>query len=375
MASKVVEKAKDALHMNQKDEIKIAGKKIHHTGYGLMGLTWRASPPPAEQSYEAMSTFTNTPQSGFNTVTNTMIETALSMGANFWNGGELYGPPSRNSAHLLKEYFQLHPEDASKVVLSIKGGLVEGGLKPDGSEKNIRRSIEATLSVLDGVKKIDIWEAARVDPETPIETTLKVVDEYVKAGKVGGIALSECSADTIRRAVKVVNIDAVEVEFSMWETTILENDVAKVCAEHNIPIVAYSPLGRGFLTGQIRKVDDIPEDDMRRHLPRFQPEHFDKNLEMVQQVEALAKKRNATPGQVALAWVRAQSNKPGMPTFIPIPGASSAKRVKENFTDVELSENDLKEIDSIVESVEISGERAPAAMAHLSFGDSAPLKE
>ncbi|CAK4031663.1 Hypothetical predicted protein [Lecanosticta acicola] len=357
MASKMVEKAKDALHMNNtKDDIRIAGKKVHHTGYGLMGLTWRANPPPAEQSYEAM-------------------KTALDSGANFWNGGELYGTPERNSAHLLREYFEKHPKDADRVVLSIKGGLVEGGLKPDGSEENTRRSIEATLAVLDGIKKIDVWEAARVDPQTPIEITMRTANEYVKAGKIGGIALSECSADTIRRAVKEVHIVAVEVEFSMWETTILDNDVAKVCAQHNIPIVAYSPLGRGFLTGQITKPSDIPADDMRSHLPRFQPENFDKNLEMVRQVEALAKKKNATPGQVALAWVRAQSNKPGMPLLIPIPGASSAERVRENCTEIELSENDIKEIDSIVASVDIAGERYPEAQAALSFGDSPPLQE
>lgn len=192
----IVDKAKDALHMNKKsDEIKIAGLKVHHTGYGLMGLTWRANPPPQEQAFEAM-------------------KAALDNGAIFWNGGELYGNENRNSLHLLNEYFTKYPEDADKVVLSIKGGLVKGAMKPDGSRENIRRSIDECLKVLDGKKKLDIFEAARVDPATPIEITMRAANEYIKAGKLGGISLSECSEDTIRRAAKEVKVSAVEVEFS-----------------------------------------------------------------------------------------------------------------------------------------------------------------
>lgn len=240
--------------------VQLLGKDVGSIGYGLMGmycvrcgtystltphnplwakqqlirtgLTWRASPQPAEKSYEAM-------------------RTALSEGAAFWNGGELYGVPQRNSLHLLAEYFTKYPEDASKVVLSIKGGTLPGSLMPDGGRENTRRSIDECLRVLDGKKFLDLFECARVDPNVPIEETISYIAEYVKEGKIGGISLSEVSANSIRRAHKVHPISAVEVELSLWQTEILENGVAETCAELGIPIVAYSPLGRGFLVSPI----------------------------------------------------------------------------------------------------------------------------
>jgi pyridoxine 4-dehydrogenase len=175
------------------------------------------------------------------------MRTALALGANNWNGGELYGSPERNSLHLLNEYFTKYPEDAEKVVLSIKGGLVPGQMKPDGSKEGVQRSIDECLRVLDGKKFLDLFECARVDPNVPIEDTVSYIAEYVKAGKVGGISLSEVGAKSIRKAHAVHAVSAVEVEFSLWATDILENDVAATCAELGIPIICYSPLGRGFL--------------------------------------------------------------------------------------------------------------------------------
>jgi len=175
---------------------------------------------------------------------------ALSHGANFWNGGELYGRPERNSLHLLNEYFTKYPEDAEKVVLSIKGGLALGELRPDGSEENVRRSIDECLRVLDGKKSLDLFECARVDPNTPIEVSIKVMAEYIKEGKLGGISLSEVSAESIRRAAKVHKISAVEVEFSCTCPDILQNGIASTCAELEIPIAAYSPLGQGLLVSE-----------------------------------------------------------------------------------------------------------------------------
>jgi pyridoxine 4-dehydrogenase len=175
------------------------------------------------------------------------MRTALSLGANNWNGGELYGSPERNSLHLLNEYFTKYPGDAEKVVLSIKGGLKKGELMPDGSRENVRRSIDECLKVLDGKKSLDLFECARVDPKTPIEETIGYIAEYVKEDKLGGISLSEVGAQSIRKAHAVHPISAVEVEFSLWVTDILENGVAATCAELGIPIIAYSPLGRGFL--------------------------------------------------------------------------------------------------------------------------------
>lgn len=236
-------------HIPALEMVQLVGKEVGSTGYGLMvpvpparaltskedsdtdnhkGLTWRASPPSQSQSFAAM-------------------RAALESGANFWNGGELYGSPERNSLHLLNEYFTKYPTDADKIVLSIKGGAIPGQMGVDGSEANVRRSIDECLKVLDGKKFLDLFECARVDPKTPVETTIEAINKYVKEGKIGGISLSEVSAETIRRAAKVAKIEAVEVEFSLWATDILENGVAEACGELGIPIVAYSPLGRGFL--------------------------------------------------------------------------------------------------------------------------------
>lgn len=165
------------------------------------------------------------------------MRASLAHGCNFWNGGEFYGPPENNSLTLMKKYFEKYPEDADKVVLSIKGGL--NNMKPDGSPENIRRSIDQCIKDIGSAKKIDIFECARVDPETPIEVTLKVMEEeYVKTGKIGGIALSEVGAATIHKAAKITKIVAVEVELSLWALDIFDNGVAAACAEHNIPVVA-----------------------------------------------------------------------------------------------------------------------------------------
>lgn len=354
MASKIIDKTKSALGMH---DVKLVGQKVGSTGYGLMGLTWRAEPPSQEQSFKAM-------------------KKALAEGANFWNGGEIYGAPQRNSLHLLKEYFEKYPEDADKVVISIKGGGPEGTAGGvDGSAENTRRSIDACLKVLDGKKKLDIWESARVDPKTPVEITMREAAKYVESGKMGGIAISECSANTIRRAAKVTKIAAVEVEFSLWSTEILTNGVAQACAELDIPIVAYSPLGRGFLTGQIKKPEDIPENDMRRHLERFFPENFDTNLKLVHELEKIAARKGCKPGQVGIAWVKAQGRKSDIPTIIPIPGATTEERIEENMVDVNLSESDLREIDELIASVTIKGDRYNDHMKALNFGDSPELKE
>ena len=351
----VIDKAKDALTQHNGKTYTLAGSPVGSTGFGLMGLTWRPNPVSQDQAFAAM-------------------KAALDNGANFFNGGELYGTPERNSLHLLREYFEKYPEDAKKVVLSIKGGLVKGGMKPDGSPENVRRSIDECLTQLAGTKKLDLFECARVDPQTPIEVTMRTADEYVQAGKLGGISLSECSAETIRRAAKVAKISAVEVEYSLWATEIQDNGVLKTCGELGIPIVAYSPLGRGFLTGQVKSRDDLAEDDHRRHLPRFSEENFPKNLDLIHQLEKLAKRKGCTPGQIGVAWVKAQSERDGNPVIIPIPGATTVERVKENLVDVDLSENDLKEIDSILASTEIHGERYHGPTNALNFGDSPPEK-
>jgi pyridoxine 4-dehydrogenase len=167
------------------------------------------------------------------------MKAAIDSGMTFWNGGEFYGPPERNSQTLLAKYFRQYPEDADKIVLSVKGAFSFTTMSPDGSPEGIKRSIDKILADLDGTHKIDIFECARVDTKVPLETTLKFLEEeYVSKGLIGGIALSEVTAETIRRAATCTKIVAVEVEVSLWNTNALENGVAAACAELNIPIVA-----------------------------------------------------------------------------------------------------------------------------------------
>jgi pyridoxine 4-dehydrogenase len=165
------------------------------------------------------------------------MRAALEGGSNLWNGGEIYGPPERNSLVLLNKYYAKYPEDASKVVLNIKGGM-GANMLPDGSPEGVRRSVENSLKQLGSTGKIDMFECARKDPNTPIEVTMQALEELVKEGKIGGIALSEVNANTIRQAAKVAKITAVEVEFSLFSTDVLTNGVAKACAELKIPILA-----------------------------------------------------------------------------------------------------------------------------------------
>lgn len=176
------------------------------------------------------------------------MRASLASGAVFWNAGEFYGNDERNSMHLLNEYFSKYPDDGNKIVLSVKGGLGTGGdLRPNGTEENIKRSIDNCLKLLDGKCKLDLFEPARIDHNVPLETTIAAIDKYVQAGKIGGIALSEVGEKTIRRAAKIAKISAVEVEFSLFSTDILTNGIAQACKELDIPIVAYSPISRGLL--------------------------------------------------------------------------------------------------------------------------------
>jgi len=325
--------------------VKVTGIDVGETGFGLMGLTWREEPTGDEQAFAT-------------------LKAAIKNGATFWNGGEFYGDIEKgpNSLTLLNKYFTKYPEDAKKVTLSIKGGY-RPGFKLDGSPEGIRASIDNCTRLLPpSVKKIDLYEAARVDKKVPFETTLKAIQEAVQEGKIGGISLSEVSEKSIRAAAKVATISAVEVEVSLWEDTYLKNGVTDACAELKIPLIAYSPLGRGFLTGQIRSRDDIPKGDFRLIAPRFSEENFPKNITLVDKLKAFADKKGCTPAQLALAWVRGlNGSKPGL-TVLPIPGATKAERVEENSKIFDLTAEENKEIDSILKSIKIEGTRYPGAM-------------
>jgi pyridoxine 4-dehydrogenase len=325
----------------------INGQQVGPIGYGMMGLSWRPNPCPTEQ---AIAT----------------LRAALANGANFWNGGEIYGKPDYNSMTILNKYFEQYPEDADKVVLSIKGAVGDpaGAFRHSytNNPAEVRRSLDNVLKQLGGRKKLDVFECARRDPNTPLEEVFGVMKEYIDKGLLGGIALSEVSAKTIHEAAKITRIVAVEVELSMWSTDVLTNGVAAACAEHNIPLIAYSPIGRGMLTGQIKSPEDIPEGDFRRHFPRFQPENFDINMQLVKQVGELAAKKGVTPAQLAIAWVRAHSGRPGMPVIIPIPGATTVERVEENSKLVDLTEEEFNEINATLSKFEVKGGRYPDGM-------------
>ncbi|KAL4758900.1 aldo/keto reductase family protein [Aspergillus foveolatus] len=309
----------------------VVGKIVGPTGLGLMGFTrpWA----PVEYSLATR-----------------VLKTALEQGATFWNGGIHYGTPTSNSLHLLKHYFTQYPEDADKVVLSIKGCYDLATHTPDCSPDGIRASVDKALAVLDGVKKIDVFECARVDPNVPIETSIATLAQLVKEGKIGGVGISEASAATIRRAHAVHPIAAAEIELSLFTTDSLRNGIVDVCRELNIPIIAYSPLGRGWLTGQIRHYSDLAENDMRRMLPRFQPDVFEDNFRLVEAVENVAQQKGVSIAPVAIAWVRAHG-------AIPIPGATTEERVLENFRDVTLTPEDLNKIQSVLDGLEVKGDR------------------
>lgn len=287
-----------------------------------------------------------------------VLKAALNAGSNFWNAGTHYGTPEWNSLHLLKAYFEKYPDDVDKVVVCVKGGFDRAKGKPNAHAEGVQESVEECLGIIDGTYRIDVFEPARLDPDVAVEETIGAAAEYVKAGKVGGVGISECSAASLRKAAAVTPIAMVEMELSLFETTILHDGVADACKQLNIPIVAYSPLGRGFLTGQLRKYEDMAENDLRRHLPRFSPQNFPSNMNLVEGVEEIARRKSCNAGQVALAWVAKQSSVVGVPVM-PIPGTSSISRLQENLNLIDLTEEEVRQINLVLERSEVKGERYP----------------
>jgi aryl-alcohol dehydrogenase-like predicted oxidoreductase len=203
----------------------------------------------------------------------------------------------------------------------------------------VKQSADASLRRL-GVDHIDLYYQHRVDPKTPIEETVGAMSELVDAGKVRCIGLSEAGADTIRRAHEVHPLTAVQSEYSLWSRDI-EDEVIPALRELGVGLVAYSPLGRGFLSGQIKSIDDLDEDDYRRYSPRFQGDNFDKNLGLVGQIEELATEKGVTPSQLALAWVLNRGD-----DIVPIPGTKRRRYLEENVgaTEVELTDDEVERI-------------------------------
>lgn len=319
----------------------IMGRAAGSIGLGMMGLTNPARLPKQEDAIATM-------------------KAALDAGSNCWNAGYIYGTSEYNSLHLLNAYFTKYPSDASNVIISVKACFDMATRSPQNDQEGVRNAVNTCLDILDGKCRIDIFQPCRIDPDIPVEITVAAIAEFVKAGHIGGIGLSECSAATIRKAVAAHPIAAVEVEASLFETSIFTNGIVEVCKEFQIPIFAYSPLSRGFLTGELRKREDIPEKDFRHMFPRFQAEAFENNMRLVEGVERIVKLKGCTVAQVAIGWLIAQSDAVGT-AIIPIPGASSVRRVEENMRLISLTTEELKEIDEVLASVEVRGGRAPAA--------------
>ena len=283
---------------------------------------------------------------------------ALDLGVNFWDTADMYG--TGENEKLLSKVLK---ERRDEVVLATKFGVVRGddgsfvGLS--GKPEYVVRACDASLQRL-GVDHIDLYYQHRVDPTTPIEDTVGAMSRLVEAGKVRHLGLSEAAAATLRRASEVHEITALQTEYSLW-TRDVEEEILPACRELGIGLVPYSPLGRGFLTGRFRSVEDLDEDDWRRNNPRFQGENFDKNLQLADQIREMAEARGCTAAQLALAWLLAQGD-----DIVPIPGTRSPKRLAENAAsaEVELSQDDL---DAIAEALpSVVGLRYPeASMAVL----------
>lgn len=288
------------------------------------------------------------------------IHRAVEMGVTFFDTADIYGPYTNEE--LLGRALRGKRES---VVIATKFGIVREPGKPqfrgiNGKPDYVKQTCDGSLRRL-GVSCIDLYYQHRVDPDTPIEETVGAMADLVGAGKVRYLGLSEAAPETIRRAHAVHPITAVQSEYSLW-TRDPEEGVLATCRELGIGFVPYSPLGRGFLTGQIKSFDDLPADDYRRTAPRFQGENFQRNLDLVSRVTEVAREKNCTPAQLALAWVLAQGE-----NIVPIPGTKRRQYLRENLgaLDVTLTLGDLERIDEIMPKDVATGSRYPEAMMKL----------
>jgi aryl-alcohol dehydrogenase-like predicted oxidoreductase len=284
------------------------------------------------------------------------IHRALELGINLLDTADMYG--SGANEVLLGKAIRGHRD---KVFLATKFGIQRTSdpqvRSVNGKPEYVRACCEASLKRL-GVDRIDLYYQHRVDPQVAIEKTVGAMAELVRAGKVRHVGLSEASAATIRRAHAVHPIAALQSEYSLWSRD-PEDEILETTRELGIALVAYSPLGRGFLTGQFRKFTDLPPDDYRRNSPRFQGSNFERNLELVRRVENIAKEKNCTSGQLALAWLLAQSE-----DVIPIPGTKRRKYLEENVRalEIQLTANDLQRIAEVAPQGAAAGARYPEHM-------------
>ena len=279
------------------------------------------------------------------------IHRALELGINFLDTADMYGPYTNE-----KLVGKAIADRRDKVVLATKFGIQRGADPSqrgvNGKPEYVRSACDASLKRL-GIDHIDLYYQHRIDPTVPVEETVGAMADLIKAGKIRFIGISEAAPETIRRANSAAPISALQTEYSLWSRE-PEEEILSTVRELGIGFVAYSPLGRGFLCGKIKSVDDLEENDFRRHSPRFQGENFQKNLDLVDKVEEIAKRKGVTPAQLALAWVLAQGN-----DIVPIPGTKHVKYLNENVKAVEikLTQDELEEIEEIMPIGAAEGDR------------------
>lgn len=288
------------------------------------------------------------------------IHRALELGINFLDTADMYGPYT-NEELIGQAIRNLRDQ----VVLATKFGIIRSPAEPErrdinGRPEYMRSACEASLRRL-GVDEIDLYYLHRLDAKTPIEETVGAMSRLVEEGKVRFLGLSEVQSETLRRAHRVHSIAALQSEYSLF-TREPEDDILKTCLELGIGFVAFSPLGRGFLSGEIKRFEDFAPDDFRRHFPRFQGENFDHNLRLVEKVRQIASAKGCAPSQLALAWVLAQNE-----TIVPIPGTKRRKYLEENAAAVaiELDVDELRMIEDAFPYASVAGERSPQSMMNL----------
>ncbi|KAH7094758.1 NADP-dependent oxidoreductase domain-containing protein [Paraphoma chrysanthemicola] len=327
------------------------GPQVTRLGFGLMGLSAFYGAPKPDSERLAL------------------LDQAHALGEHFWDSSDLYG----DNEDLIGKWFKANPDKRKDIFFATKFAVrtVGGERTTDSSPEYVKQAIESSLRRL-GIEQIDLYYCHRVDQKTPIEKTVEAMAQLKQEGKIKYLGLSEVSSDTLRRACKVHHIAAVQIEYSPFALDIESKqiDLLKTCRELGVAVVAYSPLNRGMLAGALKSPDDFEEGDFRKFAPRFSKENFPKNLVLVDQLTAIAKKKNVTPSQLTLAWLLAQ----GQDVF-PIPGTTKLERLKENLgsLDVKLTAEDEKEIREAAEGADVSGTRYPESFMATCYADTPPL--